>query len=173
MSRSFCLWMTCRLLLLLAGSGLPAYAKADDQKQTDDKSFRGRLILFGVQSEGKQEAVTIRSMSADGNEVRTLLTLPEGVIEGGRVSPDGLRLAYGLVSKDRKDLQLWLFDPGGKPRMILSRGGLATAWSPDGKQIAFYRRAGKDDRDFLRTGGQGGERRRTVCRGQVGRPSWR
>jgi hypothetical protein len=148
MSRLAYLRMTRRLLLLLTGLGFPAHAEAPKQNRSEDQSFRGRLVLFGVQSEDNwQEAVTIQSMSADGKEIRTLLTLKGRAIEGGRVSPDGLHLAYKLPPKDRKEVELWLLDAAGQTRKLLDRGGLPTAWSADSKQVVCLRRTEKGNRE--------------------------
>ncbi|MDD8021437.1 MAG: hypothetical protein PHU81_09755 [Acidobacteriota bacterium] len=53
-------------------------------------------------------------------------------------SPDGLRIAY--ASEQNGKMNVWVINAdGSNPIRITQKGGALTAWSPDGKWIAFYR----------------------------------
>jgi len=60
-------------------------------------------------------------------------------------SPDGQRLALNAVTgtygSPKTDWQLWLIRKDGGPPTLLAHEAYGTTWSPDGRYIAFVRRA--------------------------------
>ena len=111
------------------------------QEPSDERSFPAGIILIGASTFEDPKASTVQVMSPAGGEPRSLFRLSEGSIFTGRLSPQGDRLAYSYASPDGKQ-ELWMVNVSGKASKLADRGGSITAWSPDGKQLAFYRAAG-------------------------------
>ncbi len=110
-------------------SSLPALAVAAQA----ENSFRGKIVFFGSQ-EG--ESNLIQTMNPDGSDLRTVAKL-DGAVTSGRVSPDGLRLAFGFQAKGSKGPGIWVLEPNGQRRKVANLG-FVTAWPPDGKRITYY-----------------------------------
>jgi len=81
-------------------------------------------------------------------------------------SPDGRHLAGG----DANDV--WLHTLGGESKLLIEDAAFPT-WSPDGKEIAFQRNAGRDHREIWIAPAAGGEPR-MVAGGDVhySHPKW-
>lgn len=112
-------------------------ARADDPQARDGEvTFRGKIVLVGVQLKGN-EGSSIATVNPDGTGLKTLYTFSEkGVaIVSGRVSPDARSVAMTVVGRGTNEDQVWLLGPKGECRKILD-GGFVMAWSPDGKQLA-------------------------------------
>jgi Tol biopolymer transport system component len=127
-------------------ASLAASAWSDEPKQRESKPFRDRIVLIGT---GTTAAPSIWTMAPDGTDLRRVLRLKEVSIADGRVAPDGKRLAYSILRPpDGKVPELWLLEANGQTQKIAERGAV-TAWSPDGRQVAFYRprSPGKKDAD--------------------------
>ncbi|HXL22815.1 MAG TPA: S9 family peptidase [Candidatus Dormibacteraeota bacterium] len=70
-------------------------------------------------------------------------------VGGVAVSPDGKRIAYGMVMRDRPGRpygQLWIMDVGTQKAVRVGGdkdGGGGALWSPDGKWLAFFGKQGE------------------------------
>lgn len=102
-----------------------------------------------------------------------------------RISPDGSRIAFTLVSVDQEAdeyrTHLWLVDvPVGEaapeaPRQLTFGGrDSQPRWSPDGRTLAFVRKAaGEDDAQIHLLPLQGGEPRKlTTLKSGASSPAW-
>jgi len=102
-----------------------------------------------------------------------------------RISPDGSRIAFTLVSVDQEAdeyrTHLWLVDvPVGEaapeaPRQVTFGGrDSQPRWSPDGRTLAFVRKAaGEDDAQIHLLPLQGGEPRKlTTLKSGASSPAW-
>lgn len=96
-------------------------------------SFRGKITFFGSRKDG---ASLIQTMNPDGTRLTTILK-SETPIVCGRVSPDGLSLAYSDQPKGTQRLEVWLLTSDGARRKLAEKG-FVRAWSPDGATIACY-----------------------------------
>lgn len=77
----------------------------------------------------------------DGTGLETLLELKEeGWISGGRVAPNGKRVAYNVLRPKKKQSELWLLGSDGKQDKIAD-DAVVCAWSADGKSVICYRGA--------------------------------
>ena len=91
------------------------------------------------------------------------LTLPPGLYESARFSPDGTRLAYGegrTVGTPRStrvyDIDLGISTP--LPKLSPEHENSAFAWSPDGTEIVFASRSGGDPLNLYLTAADGSGR---------------
>lgn len=128
-----------------------------------DNRFGGKIVFFGSQ---ERDASLIQKMNPDGSDLQTVLKL-EGAVTSGRVAPDGQRLAFGFQPKGSKEPQIWVLEQNGLRRKIADRG-FVTAWSPDGKRIAYYWGGQRGDWESLSVEVATGEIRRwAVPKGDV------
>jgi WD40-like Beta Propeller Repeat len=110
---------------------------------------RGKIFLFGVKESftpaGESSVSKVQALRPDGTGLETLLELKhekgEWVVTG-RAAPDGRSLAYSLHRKEDAPREVWVKRADGEPRKVGT--GLVTCWSPDGKELACYRPAGKE-----------------------------
>jgi GxxExxY protein len=139
--------MTFRLLVavcfwvLAAGSSL-----AEDKRSNNEVTYRNRIILCAAYGSATDPGLpgqkAIVSIGADGADVKTVLEIGEQAgTHAVRVSPTGDCLAFGFtknVADPKAMYALWILKPNGEKKM-LAEEGIPAAWSPDGKQVAFYR----------------------------------
>ncbi len=104
-------------------------------------------------------------MAADGSEAGPMRGLTDVPVLQAAWSPDGLRLAYLTVAKDRNFLdptaptQLWVATVEGFDGQYIAQGNIdrtqRISWSPDGTRIAFstFTAAGTDIYSVYATGG--------------------
>ena len=83
---------------------------------------------------------TIRTVNRDGTNSKAIYTSTFGPIDGLSWSPDGTRLAFSAcgiytIRPDGSGLDTLL----GPTEPLCASGPFAGTWSPDGRQIAFYR----------------------------------
>jgi Tol biopolymer transport system component len=108
----------------------------------------GRLILFagGYIGKGADRNAHIFTVPVDGGDLTEIMTGMESVSQPCW-SPDGKSIAFiGGEETPKKDVVLYQIyiipAAGGKPRQLTSTGDRVDetkiAWSPDGKQIAYY-----------------------------------
>jgi len=112
------------------------------------------LCIYGptVSHPGSEVTVSIQPSTGGDRLPVATLSIPEGADAPGNHltwSPNGRSLAFilftGMYDNDlgNDDGQLWLVDENGAPEIVAH--GLAVyppvAWSPDGRYIAFVRRA--------------------------------
>jgi dipeptidyl aminopeptidase/acylaminoacyl peptidase len=76
--------------------------------------------------------------SVDGGQEKDLTGITEGVIYGGRWSPDGKTI---LFSSYTYSTLYTIADSGGSPIPLASVGATSPVWSPDSKWIAFSKSA--------------------------------
>ncbi len=142
--------MRAGLFALVVGSALaPAPVVAGDEpKDPPDRPFAGKLVLIGSSARDDRGVRLIQTVRPDGTGLATALRVTGGAINSGRVSPDGRRVAYTFIPTGGKAQELWLLEPDGKARKLADRAGWITAWSPDGKQVAYFRAGagGTDER---------------------------
>ena len=88
---------------------------------------------------------TIWSIPTTGGEAEKLAEV-EDMLEGGRISPDGLHIAYHRLRSGIGAREIWVMGSRGEsPRKIFTAESQATmngiGWSPTGERIAYgYRR---------------------------------
>jgi dipeptidyl aminopeptidase/acylaminoacyl peptidase len=106
-------------------------------------TFRGKIILFGTVHLDDLATPRIEAINPDGTGLETIVTLNKGEgIYGGRVSPDGSRLAFSLLHErgdDTLDAEVWLLGTDGVRGKLAEHGGDVRAWSPDGTRLACVR----------------------------------
>jgi eukaryotic-like serine/threonine-protein kinase len=97
----------------------------------------GRTLAFGVMEAATDDGVSRSSIMAfSGDEPHR--TVGPGPAWGGRLSPDGLWLAYYSLESGRFEVYVTPF-PGGGPRWLVSDdGGRDPIWAPDGAEV-YYR----------------------------------
>lgn len=96
-----------------------------------------RTLVFGGFEERGDEGTSYSSILAvsDGKSRRVL---GPGAIWGGRLSPDGRRIAYYLLEGGSYEVYVSPFPQGGTRWLISDRGGRDPSWGPDGKDL-YYR----------------------------------
>jgi Tol biopolymer transport system component len=122
----------CIVVLALAGCG-------GEPTKDRPEELHGQIWLIGVKTADDFENRRIQTTAPDGSDIRTVLHVDEGTISVGRLSPDGTRLAFSRVV-GKGEWELWLLDANGRQELIADQAGPVTAWSPDAKQLAFYRK---------------------------------
>jgi Tol biopolymer transport system component len=137
---------TLRILIVATGCIAVLVVAGCDRgsKKPELKTLPGQIVLIGVKTGDDLESRRILTMTPDGSDLRTLLRVDEGSISIGRLSPNRKRLAFTCV-KGYSELEVWLLEEDGQTRIVTEQGGHVTAWSPDGKQLAFYRAERKDN----------------------------
>ena len=140
----------CRCIAFCLSCGFAAFSSLTVQAASEDNadSFRGKIILFGVQR--PKEAISgILAMDSDGTGQETVLEPTEGAwVVGGRVAPNGQRIAYGLIPKGSRQSEVWLLGKDGRRRKVAD-DGMVVAWSPDGAKLLCYRGKRDDFKSFL------------------------
>ena len=130
--------------LFLAGAAVlgETVRASDGPKSAAPASFRGKLVLFGAQRVPAESGrVEILMMNPDGTALESLGTWKDVGRMTGRVSPDGRRLAFGIISADQKRWETWIRETDGRERK-LPVDGVVRAWSPDGASLACFRLKG-------------------------------
>jgi dipeptidyl aminopeptidase/acylaminoacyl peptidase len=124
-----------RFFVVAVAIALATEACAVEPANVSRSPFSGRIVMIGAGRTDDPKVSLIATMSPDGSDVRTLYRVRGRSIFSGRVSPDGSRLAFSCEG------EIWVLDSAKQTRKIADNGGFITAWSPDGRQIAFYREA--------------------------------
>lgn len=115
--------------------------------QETEPRFRGRIVLFGPDAEGR---AGVSSMRPDGSDLRTEWTAPNGRgVARGRVSPDLRSLAISIslnAAADRSGWndEIWIFKDG--QALPLKQTGFVGAWSPDSRRLVTTRTTGNERR---------------------------
>jgi Tol biopolymer transport system component len=110
------------------------------QERGSNEPIPEGIILFGatmIEEPDVSNVSTIQMISATGEKIRVLHRSSTGTVTFGRLSRQRDRIAFSKSSLDGTH-ELWLLDEQGNSRKIADGGPTVTAWSPDGKQIAFY-----------------------------------
>ncbi len=90
---------------------------------TSGGATAGQLTLVWVDRNGKEEP----------------LTIPAGVYDNPRISPDGKRVALSVGPTETQDVWVWDFGLKTLTRLTFDKGQDGfPVWTPDGKRIAFH-----------------------------------
>lgn len=110
------------------------------QEQERRESFPQGIILIGVQKLDDRDACSIEIISPTGKAIGTLFRRETGsMLAGGRLSRQGDRLAVCFLPKDGQP-EVLVIDCHDQTKKIMDGDATITAWSPDGRQIAGYRK---------------------------------
>jgi len=126
-------------------------SKSQESGQNEPDSFRGKLVLFGVQRTVKDDPTgrCILSLLPDGEDWQTILELKKSErIVAGRVAPNGRSLAFSVQRDGQNQPEVWVLGPEGR-RVKVAEDGIVTAWSPDGTRLACSRGKYGDWESFL------------------------
>src|SRR5262249_30794640 len=105
-------------LITMALNGNPPVAALPLRKPS--KTFKGKIILFGVRETGQREGTGIAAINPDGTGLESILPMrPDEWMESGRESPDGTRLAFSLKREETGPSELWILDAEGKRRKLI------------------------------------------------------
>lgn len=104
------------------------------------KTFGPGIILIGCKRTDGSDTSWIKTIAPDGISVGDDIPMGDEAVISSRLSPDGTFIGYSSESG------LHLIDSRGRVRMITDNPGFITAWSPDSKQLAFYRNAQADEK---------------------------
>ncbi len=119
----------------------------------------GKLVAYAKGSIG-QTKIYVQQVSG-GRAVALTEDIPGDHVRP-RWSPDGAQIAFSDHVEDRWEIHV-VPALGGAPRRIADRG-FETAWSADGKELAYWGGAPLDDKDMLVVSVRDGEPRRLVER---------
>jgi eukaryotic-like serine/threonine-protein kinase len=106
---------------------------------------RSYAPTLGLSRDGRHLAVVIRGLTEHpvwlfDRGRGTLTRLPGGGDRWyPRWTPDGSRVAFELLDKGIRHLTWQPADGTAAPDVLVRGGGLPSAWSPDGRQLAFFR----------------------------------
>ena len=101
----------------------------------------GRLLLQGVS--GDFNNVDVAAMSMDGDREIEVLIATAGNDGAPVVSPDGQWIAYHSDVSGRYEVYVDRFPALGDRRQISSDGGVVPRWSPDGRELFYGSRDGR------------------------------
>jgi Tol biopolymer transport system component len=119
------------------GTGLQQLTRNPADDFFPSWSADGRQIAFHSWRSGNRDSYV---MSADGSAERLIAGGPAHEWAGAW-SPDGSQLAFWSDRTGKRQIYV-VPATGGNPRQITSEGGVAPAWSRDGKFVAYQ---GVDD----------------------------
>ena len=91
-----------------------------------------------------------------------------------RFSPDGKRLAFSVGAGTGRDDDVWTYDIAGNilTRLTFGNSGLVSAWSPDGKRIAYGSVRGGVEGIYMKSADGGGQEEALhILKGGVELPS--
>ncbi len=109
----------------------------------DSNRFLASVLISDAES-------TVWSIPTAGGDAEKLAEV-EDMLGGGKISPDGLHIAYHRVRSGIGAREIWVMGSRGEsPRKILTAESQATmngiGWSPAGDRIAYGYRHDKDNR---------------------------
>lgn len=127
-----------RLALLLAALIAAGFAAA-----TGEGAYPGRngsLLFLRDAADGAQDGSHIFVAASDGSGLRDVT--PSGFfdIRYASWSPDGTRIAFSGLRRDRNGVAVYVIDASGGGLRQVTRGDRrewAPTWSPDGRHLAF------------------------------------
>jgi dipeptidyl aminopeptidase/acylaminoacyl peptidase len=136
--------------LIVCGDGLTSDEPPESERAgvRQASTFAGKIVLFGAQRTPGANA-SIMAVRADMTDLETLLELKQGEsVVGGRVAPDGRRLAFSLYRRDDQQpkqrvidevkAEVWVLIAGGERRKV-GDDGIVVAWSSDSTRLVCSR----------------------------------
>ncbi len=137
-------------------------------------SDNGRLVFMSSAGGGVAQLSSLVWVDRQGREESLGDAWQPADYVYPRVSPDGTRVAVGILENAATDL--WVLDlarPGSRSRITFGGNNLPGAWSPDGSQLAFADSNAATNRVLLAPADGNGEVETLLDRGERQFPtSW-
>jgi len=114
-------------------------------------SDNGRVV-YGAYAPRSRVITNLVSVARDGS--RSILTRLDGRAMYPRFSPDGARIAFGLIADNTNSRDLWVFDVARGALTRVTFGGsnwVVPVWSPDGRSLTYADGTGADNRVLTTT----------------------
>jgi Tol biopolymer transport system component len=102
-----------------------------------DWSLDGRFLLYSVATNGSTASDVWFVPLVGDRKPQPLLQTPANESEG-RLSPDGLWVAYQSNESGRNEIYVQSFPLTGAKFQISTGGGIIPRWRSDGKEMFFY-----------------------------------
>lgn len=114
-------------------SVIAADSGAEDANNSVPLMFSPGIYLIGCKSSKDPNTSFIQTITPDGSLVGKAIQLGNTPVISGRLSPDRTQIGF------TDDKGICLVNPKGDIQRIAEVEGSITAWSPDSKQLSFYR----------------------------------
>ncbi len=143
--------------LTVAGAAVPMVEGVMQDISSGDGQYSFSATGSLVYIPGAVQALQLKLVWVNRNGAEQPLAAPARNYVNPRLSPDGRRLAVGIIEQER---QIWLYDlsRGTLTRLTFQgNNNLVPNWTPDGKQIAFtFNKEGQRNIFWALADGSGG-----------------
>ncbi len=139
-------------------------------------SADGKWLVY-VESDGEQRSIWLKQVAVPGSNTQIMAPANVGY-PGVAISPDGNYVYYTIFERDSVTGTLYQIPVlGGTPRKLFTGIYSSVAFSPDGKQIAYFYWIDDEDRLMVANKDGTGQRQLVSRRGNeflvfTGGPSW-